>query len=131
VLERQFRIYYEKASRQPGITGENLLRTLELPFRQRPRAPGLAASRRQPDSLILHGHWTINGRRVNIPSYQLRGDDVIADLIALHGHAGDPRRDRADRPGARLAAGRPRLAHGEGAPQARAAGDRRARCRSS
>jgi len=58
VLEKQFKNYYEKASRQPGVTG--------------------AASRRQGRQLILHGHWTVNGRRVNIPSYQLRDGDVIA-----------------------------------------------------
>src|ERR1700744_5431307 len=78
VLERQFRIYYEKASRQPGITGENLLRTLECRFDNVLVRLGFAASRRQARQLILHGHWTVNGRRVNIPSYQLRDNDVIA-----------------------------------------------------
>src|ERR1700743_2463792 len=78
VLEKQFRIYYEKASRQPGITGENLLRTLECRFDNVLVRLGFAASRRQARQLILHGHWTVNGRRVNIPSYQLRDDDVIA-----------------------------------------------------
>jgi small subunit ribosomal protein S4 len=76
--EKQFRIYYEKASRQPGITGENLLRMLECRFDNVLVRLGFAASRRQARQLILHGHWTVNGRRVNIPSYQLRDDDVIA-----------------------------------------------------
>ena len=126
VLEKQFRIYYEKASRQQGVTGENLLRMLECRFDNVLVRLGFAASRRQARQLILHGHWTVNGRRVNIPSYQLRDNDVIAIHAALDGEPGDPRRDRADRPGAGVAAGRSRLADGEGAAQAGAAGDRRA-----
>ena len=78
VLESQFRIYYSKASRQTGVTGENLLRMLELRFDNVLVRLGVAASRRQARQLVLHGHWTINGRRVNIPSYQLRDNDVIA-----------------------------------------------------
>ena len=78
VLERQFRNYYEKASRQTGVTGENLLRMLECRFDNVLVRLGFAASRRQGRQLILHGHWTVNGRRVNIPSYQLREGDVIA-----------------------------------------------------
>src|SRR5919206_367281 len=78
VLEKQFRIYYQKASRQPGITGENLLRMLECRFDNVLVRLGFAASRRQARQLILHGHWTVNGRRVNIPSYQLREGNVIA-----------------------------------------------------
>src|SRR5207302_7195700 len=78
VLERQFKNYYEKASRQPGVTGENLLRMLECRFDNVLVRLGFAASRRQGRQLILHGHWTVNGRRVNIPSYQLRDGDVIA-----------------------------------------------------
>jgi small subunit ribosomal protein S4 len=85
VLERQFRIYYEKASRQPGITGENLLRTLECRFDNVLVRLGFAASRRQARQMILHGHWTVNGRRVNIPSYQLRENDVIALHAASSG----------------------------------------------
>jgi small subunit ribosomal protein S4 len=78
VLEDQFRIYYSKASRQSGVTGENLLRMLECRFDNVLVRLGFAASRAQARQLILHGHWTINGRRVNIPSYQLRDSDVIA-----------------------------------------------------
>jgi len=77
VLERQFAIYYDKASRQQGVTGENLLRMLECRFDNVLVRLGFAASRRQARQLILHGHWTVNGRRVNIPSYQVRPDDVI------------------------------------------------------
>src|ERR671919_913378 len=77
VLERQFANYYEKASRQPGVTGENLLRLLESRLDNVLVRLGFAASRRQARQLINHGHWMVNGRRVNIPSYQVRPDDVI------------------------------------------------------
>ena len=78
VLEKQFRSYYDKASRQEGVTGENLLRLLERRFDNVLVRLGFAASRRQARQLIRHGHWTINGRRVDIPSYQVRDGDVIA-----------------------------------------------------
>src|SRR5689334_11907723 len=78
VLEKQFRGYYAKASQQPGVTGENLLRQLETRFDNVLVRLGFAASRRQARQMVLHGHWTINGRRVNIPSYQVRPNDVIA-----------------------------------------------------
>ena len=78
VLEKQFRNYYAKASRQQGVTGENLLRLLETRLDNVLVRLGFAASRRQSRQLVLHGHWTVNGRRVNIPSYQVRPDDVIA-----------------------------------------------------
>ena len=77
VLEKQFRSYYDKASRQEGVTGENLLRLLERRFDNVLVRLGFAASRRQSRQLIDHGHWFINGRRVDIPSYQVRADDVI------------------------------------------------------
>ena len=78
VLEGQFRTYYDKASRQPGVTGENLLRLLETRLDNVLVRLGFAASRRQARQLIRHGHWSINGRRVDIPSYQVREGDVIA-----------------------------------------------------
>ena len=77
LLEKQFRNYYEKASRQPGVTGENLLRMLESRFDNVLVRLGFAASRRQARQMINHGHWLINGRRVDIASYQVRPDDVI------------------------------------------------------
>jgi small subunit ribosomal protein S4 len=76
--EKQFRNYYEKASRQPGVTGENLLRLLERRFDNVLVRLGFASSRRQARQLVGHGHFMINGRRVNIPSYQLRPGDVIS-----------------------------------------------------
>ena len=77
LLEKQFRSYYDKAARQSGVTGENLLRLLERRFDNVLVRLGFAASRRQARQLITHGHWRINGRRVDIPSYQVRPDDVI------------------------------------------------------
>jgi len=77
ILEKQFRSYYDKATRQPGITGENLLTILERRFDNVLVRLGFAGSRRQARQLIRHGHWTINGRRVDIPSFQVRPGDVI------------------------------------------------------
>ncbi len=78
ILERQFRNYYAKASSQPGVTGENLLRLLETRLDNVLVRLGFAASRRQARQLVDHGHWQVNGRRVNVPSYQVRPDDVIS-----------------------------------------------------
>jgi small subunit ribosomal protein S4 len=78
LLEKQFRSYYDKASRQPGVTGENLLRLLERRLDNVVVRLGFASSRRQARQLIGHGHFAVNGRRVNKPSYQLRPGDVIS-----------------------------------------------------
>ncbi|MDX6636919.1 MAG: small subunit ribosomal protein [Solirubrobacterales bacterium] len=77
LLEKQFRNYYDKAARQPGITGDNLLRLLERRLDNVLVRLGFAASRRQARQLVSHGHWMVNGRRVNVPSFQVRPDDVI------------------------------------------------------
>ena len=77
VLEKQFRNYYARASRQEGVTGANLLRLLESRLDNVLVRLGFAASRRQARQMIRHGHWAINGKRVDIPSYQVRTDDVI------------------------------------------------------
>ena len=77
VLEKQFRNYYKKASRQPGITGENLLRLLELRLDNVVYRLGFASTRRQARQLVNHGHFQVNGKRVDIPSYSVRADDVI------------------------------------------------------
>jgi small subunit ribosomal protein S4 len=94
VLENQFRSYYDKASRQPGVTGENLLRLLEHRFDNIVVRLGFAGSRRQARQLILHGHWTINGRRVNVPSYQVKEGDVI--MLQTASKAADAVRDATD-----------------------------------
>jgi small subunit ribosomal protein S4 len=78
VLEKQFRSYYEKAARQPGVTGDNLLQLLERRLDNVLVRLGFAASRRQARQLIGHGHWYVNGRRVDIASYQVRPNDVIS-----------------------------------------------------
>jgi len=77
VLEKQFRNYYARASGQEGVTGENLLRLLETRLDNVLVRLGFAASRRQARQMVRHGHWHVNGRRVDIPSYQVRSDDVI------------------------------------------------------
>jgi small subunit ribosomal protein S4 len=78
LLEKQFRGYYDRASRQEGVTGENLLRLLETRLDNVLVRLGFAASRRQARQLVRHGHWQVNGRRVDIPSYQVKPDDVIS-----------------------------------------------------
>jgi small subunit ribosomal protein S4 len=77
LLEKQFRNYYDKAARRSGITGENLLRMLETRLDNVVYRLGLAASRAQARQLVRHGHFLVNGRRVNIPSFQVRPGDVI------------------------------------------------------
>jgi small subunit ribosomal protein S4 len=78
LLEKQFRNYYEKASRQPGVTGENLLRLLERRLDNVVVRLGFAASRRQARQLVRHGHFLVSGRRVDIPSYQVKEGEVIS-----------------------------------------------------
>jgi small subunit ribosomal protein S4 len=77
VLERQFRKYYETAARQQGITGENLLRMLECRLDNVVYRSGFASTRAQARQLVNHGHFQVNGRKVDIPSYQVRQGDVI------------------------------------------------------
>ncbi len=77
VLERQFRNLYEEASRQSGITGENLLRMLELRLDNIAFRALWGTSRSQARQLVSHGHVTVNGRRVTIPSYRVRVGDVV------------------------------------------------------
>jgi small subunit ribosomal protein S4 len=77
VLERQFRKYYETAARQQGITGDNLLRMLECRLDNVVYRSGFASTRAQARQLVNHGHFQVNGRKVDIPSYQVRQGDVI------------------------------------------------------
>lgn len=78
VLEGQFAHYFEIAERKPGMTGENLLRILESRLDNVIYRLGFASSRKEARQLVLHGHYTVNGRRVNIPSYQVKAGDVVA-----------------------------------------------------
>ena len=77
VLERQFRRYYEEAARRPGITGENLLRLLEQRLDNVVWRSGLAATRPQARQLVNHGHFRVNGKKVDIASYQVHPGDVV------------------------------------------------------
>jgi small subunit ribosomal protein S4 len=77
VLEKQFRRMYEEATRQKGITGENLLRMLELRLDNVAFRATWGSSRNQARQLVRHGHVSVNGRRVTIPSYQVRKGDVV------------------------------------------------------
>ena len=78
ILERQFHRYYEEAVRRHGVTGENLLRTLELRLDNVVYRLGFADSRPQARQIALHGHIAINGRKSAIPSHVLKTNDVIS-----------------------------------------------------
>lgn len=78
VLEKQFRNYFEKALRQKGVTGENLLFMLERRLDNTVYRAGFATSRRQARQLVNHGHIEVNGRKVDIPSFQVKVGDVIS-----------------------------------------------------
>ena len=77
VLERQFRRYFQRAERKKGLTGENLLLELELRFDNVVFRLGFATSKRESRQLIRHGHFLVNGKRVDIPSYRLKVQDEI------------------------------------------------------
>ena len=78
VLEKQFRLYYERAEKMPGITGENLLAILEQRLDNVVFRLGFAMTRREARQLVNHGHVTVNGRKVNIPSFQVKPGMVIS-----------------------------------------------------
>ncbi len=78
VLENQFRHYYEMAAKKEGITGENLLQILESRLDNVVWRMGLANTRREARQLVTHAHFTVNGQKVDIPSYLVKPGDVIA-----------------------------------------------------
>jgi small subunit ribosomal protein S4 len=78
VLEKQFRSYYEKAIKEEGITGDNLLSILERRLDNVVFRLGFARTRKEARQTVCHGHITVNGRRVDIPSYQVKAGDVVA-----------------------------------------------------
>lgn len=78
VLERQFRTYFKEAVRRRGVTGELLLQQLETRLDNTVFRMGFASSRRQARQLVNHGHFRVNGKKVNIPSYVVRPGDVIS-----------------------------------------------------
>ena len=77
VLEKQFHTYYEKAARMKGNTGDELMTLLERRLDNVVFRLGLANTRREARQLVNHGHFTVNGKRVNIPSYLIKAGDVI------------------------------------------------------
>ena len=77
VLERQFKGYFEVARSRPGVTGENLLRLLEMRLDNVVFRMGFATSRAQARQLVGHGHFAVNGRATNIPSFQVKAGDRI------------------------------------------------------
>ena len=87
VLEDQFRRYFESADRTRGITGETLLQLLERRFDNVIYRLGLATSRPQARQLVRHGHFLINGKKVDIPSYSLRAGDVVTVKAASEKNA--------------------------------------------
>lgn len=78
VLERQFKKYFHMADKMKGVTGSNLLQLLESRLDNVVYRFGFAANRNQARQFVTHGHFTVNGRRVNIPSYLVRPGDVVS-----------------------------------------------------
>ncbi len=78
VLENQFKHYYEIAAKQEGVTGENLLSLLERRFDNVVYRMGLAESRKEARQLVTHGHFSINGKKANVPSIIVKQGDVVA-----------------------------------------------------
>ena len=77
IMEKQFRMYYEKAARMPGKTGDELLSLIERRLDNVVYRLGFAMTRREARQLVSHAHFTVNGKKVNIPSYLVRVGDVI------------------------------------------------------
>jgi small subunit ribosomal protein S4 len=77
VLEQQFRRYFEWAEREKGVTGENLLKLLELRLDNVVHRLGFAASRREARQMVAHGHFQVNGRKVSVPSFLVQVNDVV------------------------------------------------------
>ena len=86
VLEKQFHHYYEKAERKQGITGEILLQELERRLDNVVFRMGFANTRREARQLVNHGHFTVNGKRVNIPSFQVKPGDVVDVVACRHSY---------------------------------------------
>ena len=78
ILEKQFENYFKKADRKEGQTGEHLLTMIERRLDNVVYRMGMAESRKEARQLVLHAHFTVNGKKVNVPSYEVRKGDVIA-----------------------------------------------------
>jgi len=94
ILEGQFRRYFQMADRAKGVTGETLLQFLERRMDNMVYRMGFATSRSEARQLVRHGHFHVNGRRVNIPSYQVRPDDIIT--VPQNSSAAQTIRDATD-----------------------------------
>ena len=77
VLEKQFRNYFDRAKRMPGVTGDNLMQILESRLDNVVFRLGFAKTRKQSRQIVTHGHIMVNGRRVDIPSYRVKAGDAI------------------------------------------------------
>jgi small subunit ribosomal protein S4 len=99
ILERQFRKYYKEAARRSGVTGEVLMQILEIRLDNVVYRAGLARTRPQARQMVNHGHFRVNGKKVDIPSYRVRAGDVVTvkdrskDIIIIQ-HAVDTAGDR-------------------------------------
>ena len=78
ILEKQFKRYFNNAEREKGVTGENLLKLLEIRLDNVVYRSGLASSRAEARQFVLHNHFVVNDRKVNIPSYSIKPGDIIA-----------------------------------------------------
>lgn len=78
LLERQFRIYFSRADRRQGITGDNLIQLLERRLDNVAYRLGIGASRKEARQMVMHGHVTVNGRKVDVPSFIVRVGDQVA-----------------------------------------------------
>ena len=131
VLERQFRRYFHEADRRKGITGETLLQLLESRLDNVIYRLGFATSRPQARQLVRHGHFLVNGRRADIPSYSLRAGDRVSVKAKSASNPGDrvrprrgqgPRHSRVARIGRRRAGGTLRIRTDPGAVEPAGAG---------
>ena len=126
VMEKQFRRYYEEANRLPGKTGDNLLRILESRLDNVVYRAGLARTRRMARQLVSHGHFTVNGVKVDIPSYRVSQYDIIdVKEKSINTLPFEISRETAgERPIPGVAAGGRRTPAHPGAPAAGAGADR-------
>src|SRR4026208_941655 len=125
VLEDQFRRYFEQAERTRGITGETLLQLLERRLDNVAYRLGFATSRPQARQLVRHGHFTVNGRKVDIPSYSVKPGDVVAVRQTRRKKGATPPARGAAEPQERV--NRARARRGEGTRRAGVARIRRRR----
>ena len=87
VLEKQFRRYFEVAEKRPGVTGENLLLLLEMRLDNIVYRLGFAETRAQARQLVVHGHFDVNGQKLDIPSYRCKVGDVISARESSRGNS--------------------------------------------